>query len=153
MIKSFMPRSLLVLMFAITLGIMPAASHDGPGRHIGSGHLDRSDLPTCTAGAVLSRVSEKAAFNGQAPYQQPVTIARYDRIHQTRHIGSFGPGTRERRWCRARVHLVTGNSHTVFYLIESHASFVGVSYGVQSCIVGRDLWNVNNGDCRTVRDW
>lgn len=118
-----------------------------------SGHLDGYVLPLCDAPAVLSRVVEKAAYRGQVPYQHPVTITAFDHIHQTRYRTSQGPGLRDRRWCQARAHLEDGTRHTAYYLIESHASFVAISYGVESCLSGRDLWNVYGGDCSALRLW
>ena len=153
MIHRFLTRTVLALTLVPYLAAAPTVAHDGPGMHTASGHLDGRALPECDARGVLSRVVEKAGYRGQAPYQEPVTITGFDRIHQTRHIGSLGLGQRERRWCRARAHLATGHTRHVQYLLESHASFVGASYGVESCISGRDLWNVYNGDCGTLRNW
>ncbi|MEM1285945.1 MAG: hypothetical protein AAGH43_11205 [Pseudomonadota bacterium] len=118
-----------------------------------SGNLDGSELPHCDAPGVLSRIVEKAAYRGQAPHQHPVAITAFDHIHQTRYVSSPGAGLRERRWCQARAYLENGHRHTAYYLIESHASFVAVSYGVESCLSGRDLWNVYGGDCSALRLW
>ncbi|MFK7792273.1 MAG: cytoplasmic protein [Devosiaceae bacterium] len=130
-----------------------ALAHDGRGTHEPSGYLDARDLPTCDARGVLGQVSEKEAYRGQAAYQYPVAITGYDHVRQTRHIGSTGPGLRERRWCQARAHLASGHTRTVYYVIEGHASFIGATYGVESCMVGRDLWNVHGGDCSALRIW
>ena len=110
-------------------------------------------IPACDAADVLANVRHKSAYRGQAPYQQPVAIAAFDQIGQTRFVASAGPGLRERRWCQARAHLAGGRTHTVYYLIEEHASFAGVAYGVESCLSGRDLWNVHGGDCSALRIW
>ena len=145
--------SLLALPMLATSTFGTAHAHDGPGQHVASGLLDGRPLPVCDASGVLADIVEKAGYRGQSPYQEPVAITGFDRIHQTRHIGSLGLGQRERRWCRARAHLASGEARTVYYLIESTASFVGLSYGVASCMAGRDLWNVYGCNCTTLRAW
>ena len=136
-----------LLALALTAMIVPAASAADYTVHtVGS-------LPACEARGVLRDVTRKAAYRSQLPYQEPVTVTGYDHVRQTRHVGSAGPGLRERRWCQARAHLASGHTRSVYYLIESHAGFAGISYGVESCMAGRDLWNVHGGDCSALRLW
>ncbi len=137
-------------LHALTL---PALAHDGAGTHQAAGYLNPSHLPACDARGVLAQVSTKQAYRGQEPFQHTVQVTAYDHVRQTRHVGSMEPGLRERRWCQARAHLASGHTRTVYYVIEGQASFVGASYGVESCMSGRDLWNVNGGDCSALHVW
>ncbi|MBV6657047.1 MAG: hypothetical protein KI785_04685 [Devosiaceae bacterium] len=145
--------AVIALVFATLLAATPARSHDGAGTHPPSGHLDHRPLPTCDAARVLRLVVDDAANTRAIPYQHPVDVVRVDHIHQTRHIGSLGAGLRERRWCQGRAHLADGHTRNVYYLIEGTAGFAGIRYGVESCMAGRDLWNVHGSDCSALRIW
>ena len=145
-----------LLTILLTLSILPAASAADLSSSAGyqsASHQTVGTIPACDARGVLRDVTGKAGHRGQLPYQEPVTVTGYDQIRQTRHARSAGPGLRERRWCQARAHLATGHMRTVYYLIESHASFAGITYGVESCMAGRDLWHIHGGDCSALRLW
>lgn len=128
-------------------------AHDGPGVHEPSGYLDQRDLPTCDAGRVIDKIIEKAAYADARQWHTGIVVERVDRARQRRHIGSTGAGLRERRWCEARAHMSDGRTRQVYYLIESYAGFAGIRYGVESCIAGRDFWNVYGSNCRAIRVW
>lgn len=138
----------LTLAFATLMATMTFAADYGQNRTTVYG-----DIPACDARGVLGQVAEKERYHGQRPYQDLVDVVEFDHVRQTRYVTPAYLGARERRWCQARAHLATGHTRTVYYLIESHASFVGVSYGVESCMAGRDLWNVHGGDCSALRLW
>lgn len=138
----------LALAF-VTLMALPVMAADH-GQHRAPTY---GDIPACDARTVLSQVAEKERYHGQQPYQYLVDVVEFDHVRQTRYVTPAYLSARERRWCQARAHLATGHIRTVFYLIESRASFVGVSYGVESCMAGRDLWNVHGGDCSALRLW
>ena len=141
------------LLCAVLLAT-PILAHDGPGRHEPSGHLDSRVLPACDAPQVLALIVEKASYQGRAPAQYPpLPIASFDHIQQTRHLGSMGPGRRERRWCQARAHIANAHARSVFYVVEGYAGFAGIRFGVESCIAGHDLWNVHGATCSTARYW
>lgn len=143
-----------VVAFAVMLiGISAAWSHPGAGTHPPSGHLDHRSLPTCEADRVLNLILRDTSNTGAIPYQHPIEVTAIDRIQQTRHVGSMGPGLRERRWCTARLTLDSHQTRTVWYLIEGYAGFAGIRFGVESCVAGRDLWNVYGGDCSVLRTW
>lgn len=143
----------LLAAAALVAGAAQALAHDGPGTHPRSGHLDHRPLPTCEASRVLARIVDKAAYQGAVPHQHPVAITGFDHVRQTRHVGALGPGLRERRWCEARAHLADGRSRTVYYVVEGFAGFAGIRYGVESCMAGRDLWNIHGSDCSALRIW
>lgn len=128
-------------------------AHDGPGVHESSGYLDHRELPTCDASRVIHRIIEKAAYADARQWHTGIVVDGVDRARQTRHISSTGAGLRERRWCEARAHMSDGRTRQVFYLIEGYAGFAGIRYGVESCIAGRDFWNVYGGNCRAIRIW
>ncbi len=141
----------LVLAFATLMALpVTAALAADYGQHRSPVY---GDIPACDARAVLGQVAEKERYHGQRPYQDLVDVVEFDHVRQTRYVTPAYLGARERRWCEARAHLATGHTRTVYYLIESRASFVGVSYGVESCMAGRDLWNVHGGDCSALRLW
>ena len=143
--RRFAARLAAMLLVPAVFALSPALASDT--------YTGLAPVPACQAQGVLADIVDKAAYRGQAPYQQPVAITGFDRISQTRYADPAAPGLRTRRWCQARAHLAGGSTAHVYYLIESHASFVGVNYGVESCIVGRDMWNVHGGDCSAVRIW
>jgi hypothetical protein len=143
---------LLTLAFSALLATS-ALAHDGPGHHEASGYLDQRDLPSCDAGRVIHRIIEKAAYADARQWHTGIVVERVDRPRQRRHIGSAGTGLRERRWCEARAHMSDGRTRQVYYLIEGYAGFAGIRYGVESCIAGRDFWNVYGGNCRAIRVW
>lgn len=147
---------LLTLVCSLVCSALLATSvlaHDGPGVHEPSGYLDQRDLPTCDAGRVIHRIIEKAAHADARQWHTGIVVDDVDRARQTRHIGSTGGGLRERRWCEARAHMSDGRTRQVFYLIEGYAGFAGIRYGVESCIAGRDFWNVYGSNCRSIRVW
>lgn len=143
---------LLTLVCSVLLATSVFA-HDGTSTHEPSGHLDQRPLPSCDAGRVIQQIIEKAAYADARQWHTGIVVDGVDRAHQTRHVGSPGAGLRERRWCEARAHMSDGRTRQVFYLIEGHAGFAGIRYGVESCIAGRDFWNVYGGNCRAIRVW
>ena len=143
----------LARAFALALSVLALPALLPAAQANDAAQLALERVPACADRIVLADVTEKAGYRGQLPYQHPVDVTGYDRIVETRYVYPYGPGLRVRRWCQARAHLADGHTRQVYYLIESNAGFAGINFGVESCMAGRDLWNVHGGDCSTLRSW
>lgn len=108
-----------------------------------------ANLPACDAPSVQSAVRRTIA-RADFSYREGLVIDEMDLIDQT-SVSQYAPSPVARRYCRARAYLSNGRTHPVYYMIEEHAGFVGLSWNVEACLPGHDRWHVHDGWCRTVR--
>lgn len=111
-------------------------------------------IPACNDLSVQNAVSSSVAA-ATPEYYGGLRIGSFERIEEAQ-LDFDDPSPLARRYCRAEVTLV-GGPETVpvkqqaAFLIEQRDGFVGVSWGVEVCLYGRDIWRVYDGFCRTMR--
>lgn len=107
-------------------------------------------LPQCDDGSVLAKVNRQLLIAEKNVVQSGDPVIEIKRSRQTK-LRDKGPRAMAQRYCRAKGVTRQGRKKTVFYLIEEHAGFASIGYGVEACISNRDPWKVHGAYCRSVR--
>lgn len=106
-------------------------------------------LPDCSASSVQSAVTGSVA-RARKDYNGGRTILAIDDIKEVAYrVNGISPLAR--RYCSGRASLSDGSRYSVYYLVEEHAGFVGVSWNVEACLAPLDKWHVYGGQCSTAR--
>jgi hypothetical protein len=105
-------------------------------------------LPACEAAldTIVSRFAQKESRFWNSDLQ----ILGFERVRQTA-FRPWAAGTIPRRFCSAVALVSDGRKHTVHYWIGEDTGFIGMSWGVEWCVVGLDRnWAYNPG-CKMAR--
>lgn len=111
-------------------------------------------VPLCDDPAVRNEVSARIAA-AIPSYYDGLKVDAMDEVRQA-GLSVDDPSPLARRYCATRL-TMSSKPHqqpihqVAFYMVEERGSFVGVSWGVEVCLSGRDAWRVYDGACRTVR--
>jgi hypothetical protein len=105
-------------------------------------------LPPCEAalGTIASRFAQK---EGQF-WNSDLQILDFERIRET----AFRPwarGTIPRRFCSAVALVSDGRKHQVNYWIGEDTGMIGMTWGVEWCVVGLDRNWAYNPRCKMAR--
>ena len=105
-------------------------------------------LPPCEAalGTIASRFAQK---EGQF-WNSDLQILDFERIRET----AFRPwarGTIPRRFCSAVALVSDGRKHRVNYWIGEDIGMIGMTWGVEWCVVGLDRNWAYNPRCKMAR--
>jgi len=108
------------------------------------------DLPACDDGGVLSTISSRFDRTQQEFWRSDLAISSFDRI---REIGfrSNGLAYIPRRFCIARAAMSDSKERTVIYNVVSAFGIIGISWGVEWCVVGLDPNFAYAPACYTLR--
>ena|ERR1700730_7973373 len=105
-------------------------------------------LPPCEV--ALDRIRRDFATKEQRFWTSQLEIVDFDRVRETA-FRPWAPDTIPRRFCRALAHTSDGANRPVYYSIGEDTGFLGVSWGVEWCVVGVDRnWAFNPG-CKMAK--
>ncbi len=109
-----------------------------------------ADMPGCDNGWVLSTVSGRFAGTQREFWNSNSSIAGFDRV---REIGfrSNGLAYIPRRYCVARAAMSDLKYRTVVYAVASQTGLLGMTWGVEWCVVGIDPTFAYAPDCEVIR--
>ena len=107
-------------------------------------------VPECDHSGVLSRVNRTIAIAERNVVKSGDPIVEIGSIHQHK-LHEHGPRYGTQRYCHATAYTSQGHKKQLYYLIESGGGFIGISYGVEACILGRDPWRIHGAHCRSLR--
>ena len=131
-----------------TAAALYAGGAEAENRAYFSFHKDPR-LPECTAASVQSAVAGTLA-RAHVDYAGGRTITGITKIQQLRYqVNDVSPLAR--RYCRGTASLSDGSLHSVHYMVEENAGFVGVSWNVEACLAPLDKWRVYGAYCSTTR--
>jgi len=139
-------RSLAVaasIAFAATAPAQ-AASWLEKGIYMSGANYD-GDLPPCEA--ALDKISARFAEKESQYWNSNLQILDYERVHEV----AFRPwarGTVPRRFCTAVATVSDGHKHRVNYSIGEDAGMIGMTWGVEWCVVGLDRNWAYNPRCK-----
>lgn len=115
-----------------------------------SGPRYDSALPPCEAGLWAIRANfatKESRFWNSSLYIQDFSNVRETALRPWAGAGQAIP----RRYCSAKAHISDGVIRTVHYVIAEDTGLIGLSWGVEWCVVGLDRnWAYNPG-CRMAR--
>lgn len=142
-------RSLLIasLLFAGALTPASAAGLLEKGLYLTGPRYD-GVLPPCEAalGTISSRFSEKEGRFWNSDLQ----IVGFDAVREIA-FRPWASQTIPRRFCTAVAMVSDGRRHTVHYSIGEDTGIVGITWGVEWCVVGLDRNWAYNPACKMAR--
>ena len=96
-----------------------------------------AELPACDDTIVLWRVTSDFAYKESRYWNSEMRI---DAVEKIQEIGyrSNGLGYIPRRYCVGAAKMSDNKVHKVVYSIVQSGGFVGLTFGVESCVVGFD---------------
>lgn len=105
-------------------------------------------LPPCEAGldVITYRFSQKEGRFWNSNLQ----IVGFERVRETA-FRPWAPNTIPRRFCTAVAAVSDGHKHTVNYWIGEDTSIIGLTWGVEWCVVGLDRNWAYNPACKMAQ--
>jgi len=105
-------------------------------------------LPPCEAG--LSTIASKFAQKEGMYWNSSLQITGFDAVRETA-FRPWAPQTIPRRFCTAVASVSDGTRHTVHYSIGEDTGMIGLTWGVEWCVVGLDRNWAYNPACKMAR--
>ena len=147
-----MARAFRFLIFALLIGLgalipAQAVSWLEKGIYLSGQNYDGL-LPPCEAalGTIASRFAQK---EGQY-WNSNLQILDFERVREIAYR-PWAKGTIPRRFCSALAIVSDGRKHRVNYWIGEDTGMIGMTWGVEWCVVGLDRnWAYNHG-CKMAR--
>jgi hypothetical protein len=137
---------------AVLVGLSLPATADAAnwlekGIYMSGANYD-GNLPPCEAGldTIASRFAQK---EGQF-WNSDLQILGFEHVRQTA-FRPWAAGTIPRRFCSAVALVSDGLRHTVHYWIGEDTGMIGMTWGVEWCVVGLDRNWAYNPACRMAR--
>lgn len=105
-------------------------------------------LPPCEAG--LSTIASRFAQKEGTFWNSSLQITGFDAVRETA-FRPWASQTIPRRYCTAVAFVSDGSRHTVHYSIGEDTGMIGVTWGVEWCVVGLDRNWAYNPACKMAR--
>ena len=105
-------------------------------------------LPPCEA--ALNTIAYRFAQKEGRVWNSDLQILGFDRIRETA-FRPWAPQTIPRRYCSAVAMVSDGRQHTVHYSIGEDTDMIGMTWGVEWCVVGLDRNWAYNPACKMAR--
>ena len=105
-------------------------------------------LPACDAalGTIASRFAQKESRY----WNSSLEILNFERVRETAYR-PWAAGTIPRRFCSAVALVSDGRKHAVNYWIGEDTGMIGMTWGVEWCVVGLDRNWAYNPACKMAR--
>jgi len=105
-------------------------------------------LPPCEA--ALGKISARFAEKESSFWNSNLQILTYEGVRETA-FRPWAEGTVPRRFCSAVATVSDGLKHRVNYSIVEDAGMIGMTWGVEWCVVGLDRDWAYNPACKMAR--
>lgn len=105
-------------------------------------------LPPCEA--ALDKIAWRFAEKEGLYWSSNLRIMGFDRVRETA-FRPWAPQTVPRRYCSAVAQVSDGRQHTVHYSIVEDAGMIGMTWGVEWCVVGLDRNWAYNPACKMAQ--
>jgi hypothetical protein len=147
-----------VRIYAAALGLALVTAFAGESRAANwlemnfglSGPRYEARVPLCEDYGVVGKIQARFAEKEGVYWNSALQIVAFDSLRET----AFRPGHYAlipRRFCQGYVHINDGTRHAIFYGIGEDTGMLGVTWGVEWCVVGLDRnWAYNPG-CKAAR--
>jgi hypothetical protein len=107
-------------------------------------------LPPCDDPTALGKITSRFGEKEHAFWNSPLTITGYDQVRET----AFRPWANNaipRRFCSAIVYISDGSKHPLHYSINEDTGMIGMTWGVEWCVVGLDRNWAYNPACKMAQ--
>lgn len=109
------------------------------------------ELPPCDQRNVLDKIASRFNETQSVYWHSPeLTIRGYDQIRET----AFRPWASNaipRRFCSAMAYISDGSKRPLHYSIGEDTGMIGMTWGVEWCVVGLDRNWAYNPACRMAQ--
>jgi hypothetical protein len=105
-------------------------------------------LPFCEAG--LGKISAHFSEKERSFWGSDLQILGFERVRETTY-SPWALGTIPRRFCRATAQVSDGRKHAVYYSIGEDTGMIGMTWGVEWCVVGLDRNWAFNPACKMAQ--
>jgi hypothetical protein len=141
---------LLLAAVSIALGALapaPAANWLEKGIYM-SGANYSGELPSCEA--ALDTIASRFAQKESQYWNSALQIVDFGQVRETA-FRPWAAGTIPRRFCSAVALVSDGSEHAVYYWIGEDTGMIGMTWGVEWCVVGLDRNWAYNPRCKMAR--
>jgi hypothetical protein len=107
-------------------------------------------LPPCDAGAALDKIASRFNEKENNFWNTDLRILGFEKIRETA-FRSWAANTIPRRFCSAVVEVSDGHRHAIHYSIAEDTGMIGVTWGVEWCMVGLDRNWAYTPACKMAR--
>jgi len=115
-----------------------------------SGPRYESKVPLCQEHAPLNHIIAHWGTKEYRFWNSNLELVGFENIRELAWE-PWQSGTIPRRYCTASVLVSDGNRHQIYYSIIEDGGLLGVTYGVEFCVVGLDRNWAYNPQCQMAR--
>jgi hypothetical protein len=108
------------------------------------------ELPACDDANVLERIRGHFHDREAEFWQTGLEIMNFDRISE-RGYRTLGEDYIPRRYCQAQVYMNDQALRQVSYSIGQDLGIIGMTYGVEWCVIGLDRHDAYSIACRMLQ--
>jgi hypothetical protein len=105
-------------------------------------------LPPCEA--ALGKIAARFEQKESRFWNSDLHILDFQRVREIAY-SPWALGTIPRRFCRAVALVSNGRKHAVYYSIGEDTGMIGMTWGVEWCVVGLDRNWAFNPRCKMAR--
>ena len=139
---------------AAALGALPVDKADAAGwlemNFYLSGPRYEGVLPSCDADAALGKIVSRFNEKENKFWNTDLRILGFDKIRETA-FRPWAANTIPRRYCSAVVDVSDGRKAPIHYSIAEDTGMIGMTWGVEWCVVGLDRNWAYNPACKMAR--
>ena len=150
-------RSIFALVLGATLAIGAALASIAPAQAAGwleknfwlSGPRYDAVVPLCQDAGALTKIASRFAEK-EGRFWQNLQLLDFERVREI----AFRPWAQDtipRRFCSAVALVSDGKKRPVYYSIVEDAGMIGMTWGVEWCVVGLDRNWAYNPACKMAR--
>jgi len=107
-------------------------------------------VPLCEDPAALGKIQSRFADKEGRFWQSNLQVVDFERVHEIA-FRPWAEGTIPRRFCGAVALVSDGKKRAIYYSIIEDAGMIGMTWGVEWCVVGLDRNWAYNPACRMAR--
>ena len=107
-------------------------------------------VPLCEDPAALGKIQSRFADKEGRFWQSNLQLVDFERVHEIA-FRPWAEGTIPRRFCGAVALVSDGKKRAIYYSIIEDAGMIGMTWGVEWCVVGLDRNWAYNPACRMAR--
>jgi hypothetical protein len=143
---------------ALGVGAVMVAGATTPSRSAGffeknfylSGPRYSANVPLCNESGPLDRIQSFFHTKESRFWKSDLRIVDFQNVHEIA-MRPWAAGAIPRRFCRAEALVSDGIKRPVYYSIIEDAGLIGMTYGVEWCVVGLDRNWAYNPACKEAR--
>jgi hypothetical protein len=146
---STLTMALAAMLAALPLETASAASWLEMNFYL-SGPRYEGVLPPCDYPDALIKISSRFNDKENTFWNTDLKIVTFEKIRETA-FRPWAANTIPRRFCSGIVEISDGRKHVIHYSIAEDTGMIGITWGVEWCVVGLDRNWAYNPACQMAR--